>query len=456
MELESFKELKIESDESKEKAATSGLSYDDLEVISRKSRVKTKDKMDRATNEQVLDPKTRMILFKMLSRGNLKELNGCVSTGKEANVYSAIAGDGSPAAVKVYKTSILVFKDRDKYVSGEFRFRRGYNKHNPREMVRVWAEKEFRNLSRLRAAGILSPEPVFLDRHVLVMSFFGTDGWACPRLKDAKVSTRKLAEMYVSCAVIMRQMFHIANLVHGDLSEYNLLVEGSKLVVIDVSQSVEHDHPYALDFLRRDCFNVNAFFNRKGVQVLKVKVFFEYITSLAGSQEVDSYEQVVQDLLSKEENQWKESEEEEEATDEAVFLNTPIPRTLHHVEDIEQDLQLMKEGGGESLLYRKIVGIAGAEEDESTHSFGSLPSPSKEEEEGGEVSDAESSEGSDLEGSRSEGKVEEGNGDESAKLELSRKERKKKVKEEQREKRKTKVPKKVKKRRQVLARRNKG
>mmetsp|Transcript_161 Transcript_161/g.364 ORF Transcript_161/g.364 Transcript_161/m.364 type:complete len:459 (-) Transcript_161:913-2289(-) len=458
MELESFKELRIESDESKEKAATSGLSYDDLEVVSRNSRVKTKDKMDRATNEQVLDPKTRMILFKMLSRGNLKELNGCVSTGKEANVYSAIAGDGSPAAVKVYKTSILVFKDRDKYVSGEFRFRRGYNKHNPREMVRVWAEKEFRNLSRLRAAGILSPEPVFLDRHVLVMSFFGTDGWACPRLKDAKVSTRKLAEMYISCAVIMRQMFHIANLVHGDLSEYNMLVEGSKLVVIDVSQSVEHDHPYALDFLRRDCCNVNTFFNRKGVQVLKVKVFFEYITSLAGSQEVNSYEEVVQDLLSKEENQLKESEEEDEATEEAVFLNTPIPRTLHHVEDVEQDLQLMKEGGGDSLLYRKIVGIAGAEEVEPTSSLASLPNPSEEHEEGGQVSDAESSERSDpdLEASESEGEVVEGNREGSETVELSRKEWKKKVKEEQREKRKTKVPKKVKKRRQVMARRNKG
>ena len=49
---------------------------------------------------------------------------------------------------QVYKTSILVFKDRDKYVSGEFRFRHGYCKSNPRKMVRTWAEKEMRNLSR--------------------------------------------------------------------------------------------------------------------------------------------------------------------------------------------------------------------------------------------------------------------------------------------------------------------
>jgi len=49
---------------------------------------------------------------------------------------------------QVYKTSILIFKDRDKYVSGEFRFRHGYCKHNPRKMVKTWAEKEMRNLIR--------------------------------------------------------------------------------------------------------------------------------------------------------------------------------------------------------------------------------------------------------------------------------------------------------------------
>lgn len=50
--------------------------------------------------------------------------------------------------LQVYKTSILIFKDRDKYVSGEFRFRHGYCKHNPRKMVKTWAEKEMRNLIR--------------------------------------------------------------------------------------------------------------------------------------------------------------------------------------------------------------------------------------------------------------------------------------------------------------------
>ena len=69
---------------------------------------------ERATTEQVLDPRTRLLLFKLLNAGTLSSINGCVSTGKEANVYHAEGKDGE-YAIKVYKTSILIFKDRDRY-----------------------------------------------------------------------------------------------------------------------------------------------------------------------------------------------------------------------------------------------------------------------------------------------------------------------------------------------------
>lgn len=68
-----------------------------------------------------MDPRTRMILFKLLSNGTIMEINGCISTGKEANVYHATSKLGKDYAIKIYKTSILIFKDRDKYVNGEFR-----------------------------------------------------------------------------------------------------------------------------------------------------------------------------------------------------------------------------------------------------------------------------------------------------------------------------------------------
>src|SRR3569833_2371201 len=98
----------------------------------------------------------------MVKNGKLKQVFGCLSTGKEANVYLA-EGEMDletlekldPAigtrefAIKVFKTSILKFKDRERYVSGEFRFRKGHCKSNPRKMVKLWAEKEVRNLKRL-------------------------------------------------------------------------------------------------------------------------------------------------------------------------------------------------------------------------------------------------------------------------------------------------------------------
>jgi len=77
---------------------------------------RTRDRSDRATVEQVLDPRTRMVLFKMLNRGVFSAINGCISTGKEANVYHATQAAGPELAIKVYKTAILVFKDRDRQV----------------------------------------------------------------------------------------------------------------------------------------------------------------------------------------------------------------------------------------------------------------------------------------------------------------------------------------------------
>ena len=136
-------------------------------------RVKNQGRDDRATSEQVMDPRTRLILFKLLSNGFLAEIDGCLSTGKEANVYYARGYEGQEYAVKIFKTSILVFKDRDKYVSGEHRFRNGYCRSNPRKMVKTWAEKEMRNLKRLHVAKVPCPEPFLLKSHVLIMEFLG-------------------------------------------------------------------------------------------------------------------------------------------------------------------------------------------------------------------------------------------------------------------------------------------
>lgn len=124
--------------------------------------------------------------MKLINNKVIREINGCISTGKEANVYHARSYDGNEEyAIKIYKTSILVFKDRDKYVEGEFRFRHGHCRSNPRKMIRLWAEKELRNLKRIYESDICCPEPMWVKSNVLMMKFIGEDMIAAPRLKDA-------------------------------------------------------------------------------------------------------------------------------------------------------------------------------------------------------------------------------------------------------------------------------
>lgn len=338
-----------------------------------------KDKSDRATSEQVLDPRTRMILLQMINRGVVSEINGCLSTGKEANVYGALSLPAASAdnpeprplhrAIKVYKTSILVFKDRDRYVTGEHRFRSGYNKSSNRAMVKVWAEKEMRNLKRLYAAKIPCPEPLYLRLHVLVMGFLGDKkGWAAPRLRDVELpGSADEAEaqwriLYLQMLGLMSKMYQVCKLVHADLSEYNVLYHEKRLFIIDVSQSVEHDHPRSLEFLRMDIKNVTDFFRRKGVDVLSEQVTFGFITT--GPFEESDVEHKLGMLYEKKAageeadeiagGQGEEAAAQQEIDNE-VFRKQYIPQTLDQVYDIERDAEQVGKGGKDELVYKNLL-----------------------------------------------------------------------------------------------------
>jgi RIO kinase 1 len=322
------------------------------------------DRADRATVEQALDPKTKMILLQMINRDVVSEINGCVSTGKEANVYHAVRDDEEytrDCAIKVYKTAILAFKDRDKYITGEHRFRHGYQKSSNRAMVKLWAEKEMRNLKRLHTAGIPCPEPIYLRQHVLLMSFLGDKkGYPAPRLKDVQFDAspeEQLAKwivIYETCVVHMRTMYHTCRLVHGDLSEYNMLWWKDRLYFIDVSQSVEHDHPRSLEFLRMDIKNVSDFFARNGVNVLSEREIFDFITN---NKSLVDEENSRKELYQLEKDRDSRSDEEKlrlEREDE-VFRQQYIPQNLDQVYDIERDGEQIDRGEGDTLVYRALL-----------------------------------------------------------------------------------------------------
>jgi len=354
-------------------------------------------KEDRATTEQCLDPRTRLILFRMLSSGFLSKLDGCLSTGKEANVYYAKAGQQqqqqimqeasstnqpettplSEYAIKIYKTSILVFKDRDKYVSGEHRWRKGYCKSNPRKMVQVWAEKEMRNYRRLFSSGIPCPQPIALRANILVMEFLGTNGWPSPRLKDASLKEKQSKNAYLQTITLMRHIFQKCKLVHGDLSEYNLLWHNNQVYVIDVSQSVESDHPLALDLLRKDASNVNDFFHKIGkFPVMTTRQLFHFVTTSLTTEDEETA--LLDQLLTEVEIQAQRSElqtdeirraeKQKEDVDEAVFMSQFLPRSLNQM--AEYDICNFENGQVEESYASAIASrlVAGSRTDDANTS----------------------------------------------------------------------------------------
>ncbi|KAK4097636.1 Serine/threonine-protein kinase Rio1 [Parathielavia hyrcaniae] len=411
----------------------------------KQNQEREKDKADRATAELVLDQRTRMILLQMINRGVVSEVHGAISTGKEANVYGAMlypenGGEPIQRAIKIYKTAILVFKDRERYITGEHRFKGGADKGNNRKMVKLWAEKEFRNLRRLYAAGIACPEPLMLKLHVLVMSFLGDKrGYAYPRLRDARLTGGDIDDqwrhLYIQLLGVMRRLYQVCNLVHADLSEYNILYNDKKLYIIDVSQSVEHDHPRALEFLRMDIKNVGDFFRRQGVDILQDRTIFNFVTAHQGPVDEPELSQAIEHLY---EIRPVVADTDEAAAereiDNEVFRNQYIPQTLDAVYDIEKEADKKVD----DLVYKHMLADQvvlkkeGGEEETESSDEGSSDGAALSGDDSGDDDESR------FEKGRPRGKKHEDKDE--------KKLHKQAVKKAKREKRKDKIPKAVKKR----------
>jgi RIO kinase 1 len=245
------------------------------EKIARRERtVERRDRMlvhdfssERATLEEVFDQATLMVIYDLLNRGVLDEVHGVVNAGKEARVYWGKDKGGKDLAVKIYLTASAEFKKgMVKYIEGDYRFK-GV-KHDTRSLIYAWAQKEFRNLQQAWRARVRVPKPVAVESNVLVMEFIGEDGVHAPSLKERVPSDAE--EVYGVLLTFLERLYRKADLVHGDLSEYNVMMWRGKPVVFDMAQAVPTSHPMAEFFLRRDLANVNRFFSRLGVKVLSV------------------------------------------------------------------------------------------------------------------------------------------------------------------------------------------
>ncbi len=219
--------------------------------------VRIKDANDLKVREDVFDDVTLLALYKLVHKKWFSVLGGSISTGKEANVFYA-ERDGVSVAIKIYRIQTANFTTMSSYIVGDRRF--SHVKKAKKELIFAWTRKEFSNLVRARDAGIDVPEPLVWDRNILIMSFLGEDEIPYPQLRNVELEDP--IETYAQIMTTIDILYKKAELVHADLSEFNILYS-DKPYLIDMGQSVTRDHPRALPFLMRDIRNVNRFFKNR-------------------------------------------------------------------------------------------------------------------------------------------------------------------------------------------------
>lgn len=220
------------------------------------------DWVDRRVFDAVFDRSTLMSLHKLMQAGEIETVDYPIARGKEAHVFHATTNQG-PAAVKIFHTTNAVFKSLAKYIDGDPRF--GGLKRRHRELVKIWVRKEYRNLRRMRKAGIRVPRPRAILNNVLVMDLIGDESEPSPRLKDITIDDPK--GVFDDLLEILAVCWQTCDLAHADFSEYNILWYDGEPWVIDVGQAVVSAHPSSNEFLVRDVTRLVEWINRQGYEV---------------------------------------------------------------------------------------------------------------------------------------------------------------------------------------------
>jgi RIO kinase 1 len=216
---------------------------------------------ERKTESEVWDRLTLDAMYHLMKRGVVGTVEHPISTGKEANVFFALSPGGEPLVVKVYRTSTADFRAVEEYIMGDPRF--PGRRTNRRQVIYAWARKEMLNLRRAYEAGVPVPRPIDQWRNLLAMEYVGDEERAAPELRHVHLDDPEAFLDQVLDATGI--LFTKAQLVHGDLSEFNILVHDDRPVLIDLGQAMLLRHPRSPELLERDCNNVARYWKRLGV-----------------------------------------------------------------------------------------------------------------------------------------------------------------------------------------------
>jgi len=248
-----------------------------LRIVEKRDKMLIKDfSSERAVMEEVFDRSTLMTIYNFLNKRTIEEIHGVVKAGKEARIYWGKDPDGKELAIKIYLTTSAEFKKGMlPYIEGDPRF--AHVRRDTRSLVYIWAQKEFKNLQRSREVGVKVPQPIAVEKNVLIMEFIGKNGVSAPLLRE--VSLRNPERVYKQLLTYLRRLYRKGGLVHADLSEYNIMIWKGKPVIFDISQAVPIEHPMSDQFLRRDLENLHRYFKKLDADVLSVEEMYKRVTS---------------------------------------------------------------------------------------------------------------------------------------------------------------------------------
>ncbi|MEK6939986.1 MAG: serine protein kinase RIO [Nanoarchaeota archaeon] len=219
------------------------------------------------TLQGVFDEFTNRTLFELQSRDYFDELLSPVTVGKESNIFIASSGR-KKVIVKIYRMQNCDFNRMFEYIKKDPRY--DYLQKHRRQIILAWTQREYKNLLRAEKAGILIPKPITFMNHILVEELVG-DKDPAPMLKDAKPKDPK---KFFALIIEQIEKLYDHELIHGDLSPFNILNHDEKPYFIDFSQSTLVKTPNSEELLKRDVHNIVQFFSKFGVKENEEKILY--------------------------------------------------------------------------------------------------------------------------------------------------------------------------------------
>lgn len=205
----------------------------------------------------------------LVRAGIIESFGQSLGVGKEADVYDALSPTGKRVAIKFHRLGRISFR--------QTRRKRGYS--NTREHA-TWlfqshlaAEKEFEAMQLVYKNGVSVPEPISQNRHVIAMGMI--EGDQLSKYTEIPNPLKILKEIFRN----VRKAYLKAKVIHGDLSEYNVILKpDGHILIIDWPQYVKTDQVNASELLERDLLNLVTFFKRRFKIKIQVQEARDYVT----------------------------------------------------------------------------------------------------------------------------------------------------------------------------------